>query len=84
MNNNPTKGGVPGTFQIVKSSPGLEDFWQLHYSVDAGDVNMPAPLIANLDESTAHYIKLTAQRDGSFAITNSRTGQTKNYRASTR
>jgi hypothetical protein len=52
--------------------------------VDAGDVNMPAPMIANLDESTAHYIKLTARRDGSFSITNSRTGQVKTYRASTR
>ena len=31
MNNNPTKGGTPGTFQIVKSSPGLEDFWQLAF-----------------------------------------------------
>lgn len=84
MNNGPKKGGMTDAMKRFKASPKLEDFWQLHYSVDAGDVNMPAPLIANLDESTAHYIKLTAQRDGSFAITNSRTGQTKNYRASTR
>jgi hypothetical protein len=84
MNNGPKKGGMVDAMKRFKSSPKLEDFWQLHYSVDAGDVNQPAPMIANLDESTAHYIKLTAQRDGSFAITNSRTGQTKSYRASTR
>ena len=81
MNNGPKKGGMVDAMKRFKASPGLEDFWQLHYSVDAGDVNQPAPMIANLDESTAHYIKLTAQRDGSFAITNARTGQTKNYAA---
>ena len=55
----------------VKSSPGLNDFWQLHYSLDASDANMPAAMIANLDESTAHYLKVSAQRDGSFTVTNS-------------
>lgn len=84
MNNGPTKGGMVDAMKRFKSSPKLEDFWQLHYSVEAADLNMPAPMIANLDESTAHYIKLTAQRDGGFSITNSRTGGTKNYRASTR
>src|SRR4029079_7555421 len=48
MNNNPTKGGTPGTFQIVKSSPGLEDFWQLHYSeFVAKDVQSPDNFIAH-------------------------------------
>lgn len=81
MNNGPKKGGMVDAMKIFKSSPGLEDFWQLHYSVDAGDVNQPAPMIANLDESTAHFIKVVAQRDGSFTVTNARTGQTKSYKA---
>jgi len=82
MNNGPTKGGSAEAIQTVRSSPGLEDFWQLHYAADAGkDVNMPAPMIANLDESAAHDIKLTAARDGSFSVTNSRTGETKRYKA---
>jgi beta-lactamase superfamily II metal-dependent hydrolase len=84
MNNGPKKGGMVDPMKTFKSSPKLEDFWQLHYSLDAGDLNQPAPMIANLDESTAHYIKLTAQRDGSFAITNARTGQTKHYAAASR
>jgi len=83
MNNGPKKGGSAEAMATVKSSPGLEDFWQLHYALDAGKaVNMPDAMIANLDESAAHYIKLTAQRDGSFTVTNSRTGQTKSYAAS--
>jgi beta-lactamase superfamily II metal-dependent hydrolase len=81
MNNGPKKGGSAEAIRTVRSSPGLEDFWQLHYSIDAADANMPAPMIANLDESTAHYIKLTARRDGGFAVTNSRTGETRDYEA---
>ncbi|HET7694386.1 MAG TPA: MBL fold metallo-hydrolase [Vicinamibacterales bacterium] len=83
MNNGPAKGGEAEAMQIVRSSPGLEDFWQLHYAVNAGAANMPAPMIANLDESTAHNIKLSAQRDGSFTVTNGRTGETRAYKART-
>ena len=82
MNNGSKKGGAAEAMQIVRSSPGLEDFWQLHYSVDAGkEANMPEPMIANLDESTAHYLKLSAQRDGTFTVTNSRTKETRTYKA---
>jgi beta-lactamase superfamily II metal-dependent hydrolase len=82
MNNGPKKGGSIEAIRTVRSSPGLEDFWQLHYAVDAGkDVNMPDAMIANLDESAAHWIKLSAQRDGSFTVTNSRTNETRRYAA---
>jgi competence protein ComEC len=82
MNNGPKKGGSVEAIKTVRSSPGLEAFWQLHYAVDAGkDVNMPDAMIANLDESTAHYLKLSAQRDGSFTVTNARTNETRRYPA---
>jgi hypothetical protein len=51
----------------------------LHYAVDAKELNSPADLIANLDESTAYYLKVTARADGSFTITNSRNGYHKDY-----
>ena len=35
---------------------------------------------ANLDETTSAWIKLSARDDGSFTVTNSRTGTTKQYR----
>lgn len=85
MNNNPTKGGTPGTFQIVKSSPGLEDFWQLHYSDNVSkEVNSPEQFIANSTGAGdgGHYIKLTARSDGSFTMVNGRNGFTKEYRQS--
>ena len=83
MNNNPTKGGTPGTFQIVKSSPGLEDFWQLHYSDNVSkEVNSADSFIANFTDAGdgGHYIKLTARSDGSFTMRNGRNGFTKEYR----
>jgi competence protein ComEC len=86
MNNNPTKGGVAGTFQVVKSSPGLEDFWQLHYSDNVGkDVNSSEQFIANFtgEGDGGHYIKLSARNDGSFTVTNGRNKFVKEYPAST-
>lgn len=79
MNNGPRKGGAASAMRIVRSTPGLEDFWQLHRSLNAEAANVPEPMIANLDESTAHHIKLSAQRDGSFTVTNGRTGMVKKY-----
>src|ERR1700732_2683002 len=79
LNNGAKKGGASDTFQILHKAPGLEDLWQLHYAVDAKELNSAADLIANLDESTAYYLKVTARADGSFTITNSRNGYHKDY-----
>ena len=84
MNNNPTKGGTPDTFRIVKSSPGIQDFWQLHYSDNVSeDVNSPEPFIANFtgSEDGGHHIKLSARSDGSFTVTNARNGFSQQYPA---
>src|SRR5215510_14049292 len=82
MNNGAKKGGSAEAIRTVRSSPGLEDLWQLHYAVDAGaDVNAAAPTIANLDESSSNSLKVSAQRDGSFSITNPRTKETRRYAA---
>jgi competence protein ComEC len=84
MNNNPTKGGTPGTFKIVKSSPGLEDFWQLHFSDNVmKEVNSPESFIANFTGTGdgGNYIKLTARPDGTFTVRNGRNGFTKEYKA---
>jgi competence protein ComEC len=96
FDNGPQKGASREPFLSVKSSPGLENIWQLHYSVarparalfgettDQGgkDLNTPEPFIANLDEehTTAYSLKISAQEDGSFSVTNQRTGYTKEYK----
>jgi competence protein ComEC len=81
MNNGPKKGGEPAAIRTIRSSPGLEDLWQLHTSLNAPDANVPAAMIANLDESSAFAIKLSAQPDGSFTVTNTRTNETRRYAA---
>ena len=52
MNDGAAKGGAPQTFLILKDSPGLEDLWQNHYSIAAGDLNRPEILTANLEPRT--------------------------------
>ena len=80
MNNGATKGGSKDAWKVIRSAPRLLDFWQLHYAVDAGaEHNSPEPFIANLDETTAHGIHVSVARDGSFTVTNERTGQSKRY-----
>jgi competence protein ComEC len=82
MNNGSKKGGSPEAWKTVRTSPGLEDFWQLHYAADAGpDHNVAEAFIANPDESTSHAIRLTAYQDGRFSVTNTRNGHTVEYRA---
>jgi competence protein ComEC len=82
MGNGARKGGDPPTWPILRATPGLEDIWQVHYSA-AGtkDTNPPGDFMANLEPSDeGKLIKLSAERDGSFIITNSRNGFSKTYK----
>jgi competence protein ComEC len=80
MNNGAKKGGAKSAWRVVRDAPGLQDIWQVHHAVDGGaDHNAPAPFIANMDETTAHGIRISAHADGSFAVSNERNGHTKRY-----
>jgi competence protein ComEC len=80
MNNGATKGGSKAALRVIRDAPGLQDLWQVHYAVDAGaSHNAPEAFLANLEETTAHGIRISARPDGSFAVTNERTGHTKRY-----
>jgi beta-lactamase superfamily II metal-dependent hydrolase len=107
MNDGTRKGGEPETMNSVHTSPGLEDLWQLHFSLLSGQENtVPGMFIANtLDEAPAtepvapiaapapgpnvppppqhngkaYWIKLSAQSNGSFTVTNTRNGFSKTY-----
>src|SRR6266851_3105267 len=83
MDNGPKKGGSPAAWDVIEKSPGLEDLWQLHYAEEGGDAhNVAAPFLANLQgPDTGNYLKVTAAADGSFAVLNSRTRETKKYEA---
>ncbi|MEO8360420.1 MAG: MBL fold metallo-hydrolase [Vicinamibacteria bacterium] len=79
FNNGPRKGGQPKTLSLVKQTPGL-DGWQNHQSINQGADNAPDERIANLDDSTSAWIKVSASEDGSFTVTNGRTGYSKRYK----
>jgi beta-lactamase superfamily II metal-dependent hydrolase len=95
INNAGKKGASREHFLTMKSSPGIEDVWQLHYSVpragiarllelsDPGgpELNTSEELIANPDDTTEHYIRVSAREDGSFTVTNSRNGRMRAYAA---
>ena len=81
INNGARKGSSPAAWQIVHDSPGLEDLWQLHYAAESDrDHNVPEERIANLKENCeGKGIKVTAEADGTFTVTNGRTGMQKTY-----
>jgi beta-lactamase superfamily II metal-dependent hydrolase len=75
--------GNSGAMETVLSSPGLEDLWQTDLVREGGEKghNAPERFIANVEEggTEARYIKLSALADGSFTVTNPRTGFSKRY-----
>ncbi len=81
MDNGAHKAGSPEAWQTVHDSPGLVDLYMLH-TAEGSDAahNSSDPLIANLRGGPdGAYFKVVAHQDGSFSVTNARTGQAKNY-----
>ena len=79
VNNGATKGGAPGMFAAAHDAAPAMDVWQLHRSANNGARNYTDNQIANLDESTAFWIKVTGRDDGSFTVVNARTGGRRAY-----
>jgi hypothetical protein len=109
INNGTRKGGQPEAMRILYSAPGLEDLWQIHFSLLSGqEYTPPGMFIANtVDDQPAalpvaptpapppgpgappppahngpaYWIKVSAQTDGTFTVTNTRNSFSKTYRA---
>jgi len=81
IDNGPRKGSSPAAWQIVHDSPGLEDLWQLHYAEESDrDHNVAENRIANVKENCeGKFLKVAAEADGTFSVTNGRTGEQKAY-----
>jgi len=112
LNNGTRKGGQPDAMKVIYSSPGLEDLWQIHFSLLSGqEYTVPGMFIANsVDEQpatmpvaampapppgpgappapvhngAAYWIKVSAQTNGSFTVTNARNGFSKTYGVNSR
>ena len=83
MNNGAHKAGSPEAWQTVHESPGLKALYMSHTAEDSDAAhNSPEEFIAN-PKGNAHdgyAFKVVAESDGSFEVTNTRTGQTKEYK----
>lgn len=81
FDNGARKGASPAAWQIVHDSPGLEGLWQLHYAAESDrEHNVDPDRIANVKENCeGKYIKVSAENDGTFTVTNQRTGVEKSY-----
>jgi hypothetical protein len=69
--------------RMVKT-PGVQDVWQLHLSMLDNDPahNAVPEKIANLEEGAqdqGNFIHATVRQDGTFTVTNPRTGFSKTY-----
>ena len=106
MNNGTRKGGQPSAMRIIHSAPGLEDLWQVHFSLLSGqEYTVPGMFIANtiddqpesmpvaamsppqpgappapVHNGAAYWIKVSAESNGTFTVTNARNGFSKTYR----
>jgi competence protein ComEC len=71
MNNGTRKGGEPDTMQSLFTSPGLEDLWQIHFSLLSGqEYTVPGMFIANLADDqppSMPIAPITAPAPGSGA-----------------
>lgn len=83
MNNGAKKGGTKAAWEMAKASPGLEDIWQLHYSIASGaEANSADTYLANVEENCeGKYLKVTAEATGAFTVVNSRNKYSKTYAA---
>ena len=65
MQNGTRKGAGTEAMPTMRSSPGLEDIWQLHWSYNAGiEQNSAGVFIANVDDSATIATVLTAPPRG--------------------
>jgi hypothetical protein len=79
VNNGARKGGASETLKALHDAAIAT--WQLHTSTAAGMDNVPPAQIANLDDTTSNWIKVTARDDGSFDVENGRTGTVTSFPA---
>jgi len=82
MNNGARKIGALSVLKTIRSSPGLEALYQLHWSVRGGtEGNAPDEFLANLQDSPdGKWIKVSASQDDSFTVTNGRTGASRTFK----
>jgi competence protein ComEC len=87
-NNGPRKGLAAAAYERIEKVKDLEGLWQSHLALATDKAhNAPEEMIANLEASTecsGHWLRVDAQSNGQFAVTNGRNGFSKAYKARSR
>jgi competence protein ComEC len=85
VNDGARKGFDANAYEILARIPGVEGIWQVHRAVQSDAAhNTSETMTANLEEGDADGgfgIKVSAAKDGSFTVTNSRNNFSKSYAA---
>jgi len=83
MNNGSRKGGAQFSFETLRKSPGFEDLWQGHYSLNADKaIQSDEKMIANMEptgECKGNWLQIKVQSNGKYTVTNSRNNFSKTY-----
>jgi beta-lactamase superfamily II metal-dependent hydrolase len=82
MNNGARKGGSPEAWTTIHNSAGLQDIWQVHYSMEGGkDHNVPEAMIGNIYEQgdEGNWLRVSADSNGTITVYNSRNKFQKTY-----
>jgi competence protein ComEC len=81
MNNGAKKVGAASVVKTIKSAPGMQALYMVHWSANAPNDNPPDEYIANLQSSPdGKWIKVAVQNNGTFTVTNARTGESKTFK----
>jgi len=81
MDNGERKIGAASAMKILRSAPGMQALYLLHWSANAPDDNPPDEFIANLKGADqGKWIKVVAEQNGTMVVTNARTGESKTYK----
>ena len=85
VGNSARKGADAARMKTIKSSPRIQDVWQLHTTTVAPEVNVAADMISNPDTDQTkdqfHALRLRIERDGRVTVINERNGFNKSYKA---
>jgi beta-lactamase superfamily II metal-dependent hydrolase len=68
MNNGTRKGGQPDAMKVIHSSAGLEDLWQMHFSLFSGqEYTVPGMFIANIADEAPSAMPIAPIQAGAGA-----------------
>lgn len=81
VDNGARKFGAAVVMKTLRSAPGVQAVYLMHWSANAPNDNPPDEFIANLQNSPdGKWLKISAAQNGAMTVINTRTGESKTYK----